>query len=147
MSSNPTHRFTYSNGNHTGINSPRRPQFTSRVWQAFCNQLDIIVSLISGYHLYANGQVERLNQEYAQNSLTHSSVGFTPFQCVFGYQPSMFPWSGGPSEVPAVDDLVKRSEWVWDSAHVRLQRAVRAQRIKADWRRHTHSNYQPGQNV
>ncbi len=55
----------------------------------------------------------------------------------------MFPWSGEPSEVSAVNDWVKSSEWVWDSAHVRLQRAVRAQRIKANRRRRTHSNYFP----
>ncbi len=45
------------------IVSDRGPQFTSRVWSAFCRQLDINVSLTSGYHPQANGQVERLNQE------------------------------------------------------------------------------------
>ncbi len=132
------------------IVSDRGSQFTSRVWRAFCKQLDINVSLTSGYHPQANGQVERMNQElgrylrsycsreqqrwsdflpwaeYAQNSLTHSSTGLTPFKCVLGYQPPMFPWSGEPSEVPAVDDWVRRSERVWDSAHVRLQRAIKS---------------------
>uniref|UniRef100_A0A8C1V5B8 Gypsy retrotransposon integrase-like protein 1 n=1 Tax=Cyprinus carpio TaxID=7962 RepID=A0A8C1V5B8_CYPCA len=153
------------------IVSDRGPQFTSRVWQAFCKQLDINVSLTSGYHPQANGQVERVNQEigrylrsycsqeqerwneflpwaeYARNSLTHSSTGLTPFKCVLGYQPPMFPWSGEPSEVPAVDDWVRRSERVWDSAHVRLQRAIRAQKTQADRRRSPHPNYQPGQRV
>ncbi|KAL0153008.1 hypothetical protein M9458_051687, partial [Cirrhinus mrigala] len=153
------------------IVSDRGPQFTSKVWQAFCKQLDINVSLTSGYHPEANGQVERLNQEigrylraycsreqdkwsdflpwaeYAQNSLTHSSTGLTPFQCVLGFQPPMFPWSGEPSTVPSVDDWIKRSERVWDSAHVRLQRAIRSQRIQADRRRRPHPNYQPGQRV
>ncbi|KAI2648976.1 Transposon Tf2-9 polyprotein [Labeo rohita] len=119
----------------------------------------------------SNGQVERLNQEigrylrtycsreqhrwseflpwaeYAQNSLTHSSTGLTPFQCVLGFQPPMFPWSGEPSSVPAVDDWIKRSERVWDSAHVRLQRAVRNQEIQANRRRLPHPPYQPGQRV
>ncbi len=151
--------------------SDRGPQFTSKVWRAFCKHLDINVSLTSGYHPESNGQVERLNQEigrylrsycsreqdkwseflpwaeYAQNSLTHSSTGLTPFQCVLGYQPPMFPWSGEPSMVPSVDDWIKRSERVWDSAHVRLQRAVRSQRIQADRRRRPHPDYQPGQRV
>ncbi|KAL0181744.1 hypothetical protein M9458_024150, partial [Cirrhinus mrigala] len=118
------------------IVSDRGPQFTSRVWQAFCKQLDINVSLTSGYHPQSNGQVERLNQEirryprtycnrkqdrwsdflpwaeYAQNSLTHSSTGLTPFQCVLGYQPPTFPWSGEPSMVPLVDDWINCSERV-----------------------------------
>ncbi|KAL0163510.1 hypothetical protein M9458_039263 [Cirrhinus mrigala] len=146
------------------IVSDRGTQFTSQ-------QLDINVSLTSGYHPQSNGQVERLNQEigrylrsycsreqhrwseflpwaeYAQNSLTHSSTGLTPFQCVLGFQPPMFPWSGEPSSVPAVDDWIKRSERVWDSAHVRLQWAVRNQEIQANRRRLPHPPYQPGQRV
>lgn len=149
----------------------RGPQFTSRVWQEFCKLLDINVSLTSGYHPLANGQVERLNQEigryfrsycsreqqrwseflpwaeYAQNSIIHSSTGLTTFQCVLGYQPPMFPWSGEPSTVAAVDDWIKRSERVWDSARVRLQRSICSQRIQADHRRRPHPNYQPGQKV
>ncbi len=39
------------------IVSDRGPQFTSRVWSAFCRQLNINVSLTSGYHPQANGQV------------------------------------------------------------------------------------------
>uniref|UniRef100_A0A3B3BWV7 Gypsy retrotransposon integrase-like protein 1 n=1 Tax=Oryzias melastigma TaxID=30732 RepID=A0A3B3BWV7_ORYME len=110
------------------IVSDRGPQFTSRVWQAFCKGLNINVSLTSGYHPQSNGQVERLNQEittflrtycsqhqrewskylvwaeYAQNSLKKMSTGLTPFQCVLGIQPPFFPWSGEPSELPAVDE-------------------------------------------
>ncbi|KAK3514418.1 hypothetical protein QTP70_018040 [Hemibagrus guttatus] len=110
------------------IVSDRGPQFTSRVWGALCAQLGISVSLSSGYHPQSNGQAERLNQEisrflrsycsreqqqwseflpwaeYAQNSLTHSSMDLTPFQCVLGYQPPLFPWSGEPSDVPAMEE-------------------------------------------
>ncbi len=42
------------------------PEFTSRVWSAICQKLNINVSHTSGYHPQANGLVERLNQE-----LTH----------------------------------------------------------------------------
>ncbi|KAL0161769.1 hypothetical protein M9458_045494, partial [Cirrhinus mrigala] len=150
------------------IVSDRGTQFTSQVWRAFCKQLDINVSLTSGYHPQANGQVERLNQEigrylrtycsrdqhrwseflpWAENSLTHSSTGLTPFQCILGSQPPLFPWSGEPSSVPAIDDWMRRNERVWDSAHVRLQRAVRIQEFQANRRRCPHPPYQPGQRV
>ncbi len=147
----------------------RGPQFTSRVWSAFCRRLDINVSLTSGYHPQANGQVERLNQEltrflrsychknqldwsryllwaeYAQNSLRKPSTGITPFQCVLGFQPPLFPWSGEPSELPAVNSWLQRSEETWNDAHVHLQRAVHRTRDQANRRRRANPNYQPGQ--
>ncbi|KAL0181849.1 hypothetical protein M9458_021224 [Cirrhinus mrigala] len=155
------------------IISDRGTQFTSQVWKVFCKHLDINVSLTSGYHPQSNGQVERLNQErdtcvptaavnsiddqnscLGQNMLKilmefyiYTSTGLTPFQCVLGFQPPLFPWSGEPSSVPVVDEWIRRSERVWDSAHVRLQRAVRTQEIQASRRRHPHPPYQPGQRV
>ncbi|KAK3530048.1 hypothetical protein QTP86_010336 [Hemibagrus guttatus] len=153
------------------IVSDRGPQFTSRVWGSLCARLGIGVSLSSGYHPQSNGQAERLNQEigrflrtycsreqrrwseflpwaeYAQNSLIRSSTGLTPFQCVLGYQPPLFPWSGEPSDVPAVEEWYRLSQEVWERAHVRLQRAVRRQRIQADRRRRPHPAYRVGQKV
>ncbi|KAL0964195.1 hypothetical protein UPYG_G00320590, partial [Umbra pygmaea] len=108
------------------IVSDRGPQFTSRVWRAFWTRLGVTVSLSSGYHPESNGQTERLNQvigtflrqqctnrpqdwseylpwvEYAQNSLIQSSLGITPFQCVLGYQPSLFPWDTEAAGVEAI---------------------------------------------
>ncbi|KAK3558449.1 hypothetical protein QTP86_018108 [Hemibagrus guttatus] len=151
------------------IVSDRGPQFTSRVWGSLCAQLG--VSLSSGYHPQSNGQAERLNQEidrflrsycsreqqrwseflpwaeYVQNSLTHSSTGLMPFQCVLGYQPPLYPWSGEPSDVPAMEEWSRLSQKVWERAHVRLQRAVRRQRIQADRRRRLHPPYRVGQRV
>ncbi|KAK3554239.1 hypothetical protein QTP70_020102 [Hemibagrus guttatus] len=144
------------------IVSDRGPQFTSRVWGSLYAQLGIGVSLSSGYHPQSNGQAEQLNQEsgrflrsycsreqqhwseflpwveYAQNSLTHSSTGLTPFQCVLGYQPPLFPWSGEPSDVPAMEEWSRLGQEVWERAHVCLQRAVRRQRIQANRRRRPH---------
>ncbi|KAL0157331.1 hypothetical protein M9458_048577, partial [Cirrhinus mrigala] len=153
------------------IVSDRGPQFISRVWHAFFRNLQISVSLSSGYHPQTNGQTERKIQElgrylraycssnqhdwsrylpwaeYAQNSLRQSTTGLTPFQCVLGYQPALFPWSGEPSNVPAVDHWFRESERVWDSAHVHLQHAVRSHKIFADVRRRPAPTFQPGELV
>lgn len=86
-----------------------------RVWGGFLEKLGASVSLTPGCHSQANGQVERVNQEvgrflrlfcaedqtdwapflpeakYVQNSFTHSATKLTPFQCVLGFQPPLFP--------------------------------------------------------
>ncbi|KAK3519820.1 hypothetical protein QTP70_006476 [Hemibagrus guttatus] len=120
------HVFRYY-GLPEDIVSDRGSQFTSRVWRAFFKRLGVTVSLSSGYHPQTNRQTERKIQEvgrflrtfchdhqeswsqflgwaeYAQNSLRQPTTGLTPFQCVLGYQPALFPWDGEPSDVPAVD--------------------------------------------
>ncbi len=135
------------------IVSDRGPQFTSRVWTAFFRFLNVNISLTSGYHPESNGQTERFNQEvtrflrsychrnqadwsrylfwaeYAQNSLRKTSTGLTPFQCVLRFQPPLFPWSGEPSELPAVNNWLRRSEITWNEAHTHLQRAVRRNKL------------------
>ncbi|KAI2666797.1 Transposon Tf2-6 polyprotein [Labeo rohita] len=149
------------------IVSDRGPQFTSRLWASFFHLLGVNISLTSGYHPQANGQAERLNQElirflrsycqnhqedwsrylfwaeYAQNSLRKPATNLTPFQCTLGFQPPMFPWSGEPSELPAVNSWFQRSEETWDQAHVHLQRAVHRTRIQADRRRRPNPRMSP----
>ncbi len=151
------------------IVSDRGPQFTSHVWKAFCQKLNINISLTSGYHPQSNGQVERLNQEltrflrsychrnqsdwsrylfwaeYAQNSLHKPATGITPFQCILGFQPPLFPWSGEPSELPAINSWLQRSEEVWNEAHTHLQRAVLRTQEQANRHRRPNPDYQPGQ--
>ncbi len=129
------------------------------------------MSLSSGYHPQTNGQTERKIQEigrylraychehqeswsqylpwaeYAQNSLRQETTGLTPFQCVLGYQPPLFPWTEERSEVPAVDHWFRESERVWDSAHIHLQRAVRRHKANADTHRSANPIYQPGDRV
>ncbi|KAL0148420.1 hypothetical protein M9458_056230 [Cirrhinus mrigala] len=116
------------------IVSDRGTQFTSRVWREFFRLLGVSISLSSGYHPETNGQTERKIQEicrylrsychnhqeswnqylpwaeYAQNSLRQETTGLTPFQCVLGYQPPLFPWNDEPSSVPAVDYWFRESE-------------------------------------
>ncbi|KAL0173186.1 hypothetical protein M9458_033497, partial [Cirrhinus mrigala] len=112
------------------IVSDRGPQFTSHIWKAFFKLLGVTVNLSSGYH-----------------SLRQDTTGLTPFQCVLGYQPPLFPWTEEPSNVPAVDHWFRESERVWDSAHHHLQRAVCRHKSFADARRRAAPNYQPGDPV
>ncbi|KAK3546808.1 hypothetical protein QTP86_002917 [Hemibagrus guttatus] len=151
--------------------SDRRPQFISRVWRGFFKLLGVSVSLSSGYHPQTNGQTERKIQEigrylraychnhqydwsqylpwaeYAQNSLCQKSTKPTPFQCILGYQPPLFPWSAEPSEVPTIDHCFRENERVWESAHVHLQWAVRRQKVQADVFRRDAPLYHPGDKV
>ncbi|KAI2667222.1 Transposon Tf2-11 polyprotein [Labeo rohita] len=85
--------------------------------------------------------------EYAQNSLRQDTTGLTPFQCVLGYQPPLFPWTEEPSNVPAVDHWFRESERVWDSAHIHLQRAVQQHKRFADVRRRPAPEFHPGDMV
>ncbi|KAL0152021.1 hypothetical protein M9458_052666 [Cirrhinus mrigala] len=143
------------------IVSDRGPQFTSRLWSSFFRLLGVNISLTSEYHTEANGQVDKtepgvdplpalllrflLWAEYAQNSIRKPSTNLTPFQCILGYQPPLFPWSGEPSDLPAVNSWFQQSEETWNRAHVHLQRAVRRTQTQADRRRRPNPPYEPGQ--
>lgn len=142
-----------------------------RIWHAFFQLLRVTISLIFGYHPQSNGQTEWKIQEigreqpsychdhqdswshflpwaeYAQNSYVQATTGLTPFQCILGYHLPLFPWSGEPSDVPAVHYWFQESERVWYSAHVHLQKAVRRQKSQADTRRTATPQYNPGQKV
>ncbi len=83
--------------------------------------------------------------EYAQNSLQKPATGLTPFQCILGFQPPLFPWSGEPTNIPSVNDWIQRSEETWDQAHQHLRQAVRRQQTQADRHRRQNPEYQAGQ--
>uniref|UniRef100_A0AAY5KVD2 Chromo domain-containing protein n=1 Tax=Esox lucius TaxID=8010 RepID=A0AAY5KVD2_ESOLU len=135
-------------------------------------RLGVSVSLTSGFHPEANGQVERVNQdlgrflrsycqdrpgewseflpwaEYAQNSLRHSSTSLTPFQCVLGYQPVLAPWQSQPETgAPAVDDWFRRAEDTWSVAHRHIRGAGARQKSAADRRRSDAPVYTVGDRV
>lgn len=82
--------------------------------------------------------------EYIQNSLMHSSLRITPFQCVLGYQPPMFPWEVEPGTVPAVNDWFRRSERVWETAHRHQQESSNTQKCFADRRCRPTPLFHPG---
>lgn len=151
--------------------SDRGPQFTSRFWKEFCRLIGATVSLSSGFHPQSNGQTERYNQEletglrclvshnpskwsnkllwieYAHNSLPVSSTGMSPFQCVYGYQPPMFPDLEGEVTVPSAHALVRRCHLTWKKARSALLRASVRYKKAADQRRSPAPTYRVGQEV
>ena len=155
----------------TDIVSDRGPQFSSKVWKAFCKGIGATVSLTSGYHPQTNGQTERANQavetvlrcvvsknpsswakylawvEYSLNTMESSATGMSPFQCSLGYQPPLFPQQELEVAVPSTKAHLRRCRRVWRVARAALLRAsVRAQR-GANRRRARAPVYQPGQRV
>ena len=155
----------------TDIVSDRGPQFTSKVWQAFCKGIGATVSLTSGYHPQSNGQAERANQsmedtlrcfchrlpsswssylpwvEYAHNTLVASSSGLSPFESSLGYQPPLFPTQETDVAVASPEDHVHRCRRVWEKTRDSLLRSRdRSSRI-ANRRRRPAPVYHPGQEV
>jgi len=153
------------------IVSDRGPQFVSRFWTAFCSLIGAQVNLSSGYHPQSNGQTERLNQEletglrvlaaqspkswskqlmwieYAHNSLPCVSTGFSPFQCVYGYQPPLFPDLERDVRVPSALAMVRRGRRFWARARQTLLRKSDHYKRAADRRRVPAPPLQAGQRV
>ena len=151
--------------------SDRGPQFSSRVWQAFCRGIGATVSLSSGYHPQTNGQAERTNQslesalrcvttsspstwskqlawvEYAHNTMVNSSTGMSPFECSLGYQPPMFPQQETEVAVPSAKEHLRRCRRMWRIARAALLRANDRSRRSSNRRRVPAPAYKPGQRV
>ncbi|KAK5935669.1 hypothetical protein CgunFtcFv8_021011 [Champsocephalus gunnari] len=153
------------------IVSDRGPQFISRFWKEFCHLLGATVSLSSGYHPQSNGQSERINQEletclrclvsqnqaswskhlmwveYAHNTLPTSATGLTPFQCVHGYQPPLFPANEAEVTVPSAHAMVRRFRRIWAGARRALLRSASRMKEVVNRRRRPAPPYRPGQRV
>ena len=151
--------------------SDRGPQFVSRFWREFCRLIQATVSLTSGYHPQSNGQAERMNQEmetclrclvsqkpttwskhliwveYAHNTLPTSATGISPFQCVHGYQPPLFPELEQEVTVPSAHALVRRCRRVWKGVRQMLQRSAIRMKSLADRKRRPSPRYKVGQRV
>ncbi|KAK3518249.1 hypothetical protein QTP70_034616 [Hemibagrus guttatus] len=153
------------------IVSDRGPQFSSRFWRAFCQSLGASVSLSSGFHPESNGQTERLNQDlettlrcmaannpsswssfvmwaaYAHNTLRSSATGMSPFECQFGYTPSLFPEQEVETAVPSAQQFVKRCRQTWKRARLKLLKTSQQYQHQANRRRRSAPTLRPGQRV
>ncbi|KAI7809155.1 hypothetical protein IRJ41_000814, partial [Triplophysa rosa] len=151
--------------------SDRGPQFTSRFWKAFGQLIGSSVSLSSGFHPQSNGQTERVNQdiektlrclvsnnqttwtprlmwaEFAHNTLYHSSLHMSPFECLFGFPPSLFPGQEPEAEDPAATQFVRRCQHSWQRARAALIKATQLQQRQANKRRRVGPILRVGQRV
>ncbi|MCI4392739.1 hypothetical protein PGIGA_G00149220 [Pangasianodon gigas] len=151
--------------------SDRGPQFSSRVWQAFCKLIGATASLSSGYHPQSNGQTERINQElettlrslasdnpsswssqllwaeYAHNTLQSSATGMSPFQCQFGFQPPLFPEQEDDAGVPSVSLFIRRCKKTWQKVWQALLQTSKRNQAQANRRRRPACCFRPGQRV
>ncbi|KAL2088612.1 hypothetical protein ACEWY4_015511 [Coilia grayii] len=85
--------------------------------------------------------------EYAHNALTCSATGMSPFQCVYGYQPPLFPSQEGEISCPSALTNARRCRRTWAGAWVALLRAVMAYSAGANRRRTPAPTYRVGQRV
>ena len=153
------------------IVSDRGPQFTSRVWKAFCRAIGATSSLSSGYHPQTNGQTERANQdvesalrcvvanhpaswsiylpwvEYSHNTLVSSATGMSPFKAANGYQPPLFPSQEREVSVPSVQGHLRRARRIWHEVRAALSRTASRNQMLADRRRVPAPQYKPGDQV
>lgn len=151
--------------------SDRGPQFVSSVWKAFCIAIGASVSLTSGFHPQSNGQAERANQkmesslrclvssnpttwatqlpwvEYAHNTLPTSATGLSPFQCLYGYQPPLFPSQEKDVAVPSVQAYIRRCHRTWLRARKTLLKASERYQLHSNRRRAPAPTYSIGDKV
>lgn len=83
-------------------------------------------------------------QSNGQNFLKHSATNLTPFQCVLGFKPPLFPLNPSVTEIPAIDEWFNRSEQVWERAHQFLNRVTETRKEFANRHRGQNPSYKPG---
>ncbi|KAK3537438.1 hypothetical protein QTP70_009972 [Hemibagrus guttatus] len=87
------------------------------------------------------------NQEYAHNTLRSSATGMSPFECQFGYTPSLFPEQEVETAVPSAQQFVKRCRQTWKKARLKLLKVSQQYQHQANRRRRSAPTLRPGQRV
>jgi Reverse transcriptase (RNA-dependent DNA polymerase)/RNase H-like domain found in reverse transcriptase/Integrase zinc binding domain/Integrase core domain/Chromo (CHRromatin Organisation MOdifier) domain/Retroviral aspartyl protease len=149
------------------IVSDRGPQFISAFWHEFCRILGIKLKLSTADHPQTDGQTEIMNQyidqrlrpfvnyyqdnwsellpiiDYAQATLPHESIGLSPFQVEFGYEPrTSFDWDRPTLDQPLtareklnIDEaqaFSRRMKDAWDVARSNMEKAQLQQKKQAN---------------
>lgn len=71
----------------------------------------------------------------------------TPFQCVLGFQPPLYPWNPTNSDVPAVESWFTKSKQIWEQAHQQLHYSKECHRKQADRKRGKTPLFKPRERV
>uniref|UniRef100_A0A3B3RW61 Integrase catalytic domain-containing protein n=1 Tax=Paramormyrops kingsleyae TaxID=1676925 RepID=A0A3B3RW61_9TELE len=161
-------RFT---GIPEDIMSDRGPKLASRVFKELTTKLRVSLSLTRAYHPQSNGLAERMNQEvskalrllcrrnpanwathlvwveYSLNSRINPVTALTPFQCVLGFQPPLFPWDAPSGPVPRVETWYQDCRQAWQLVQRSLRRQGDLHKKQADRHRQSGFPYRVGQQV
>ena len=167
------HNIYRIRGAPESIVSDRGPQFISDFWHEFCRILRIKLKLSTAFHPETDGQTEIMNQylsqrlrpfvnyyqdnwsellplmDYAQLTLPHESIGMSPFELLYGYQPrTSFDWQTPKKPATArerlsqeeAQALAKTMHQAWEVARTAMtqaqkkaERAVNSHRREVDF--------------
>jgi transposase InsO family protein len=144
----------------TTIVSDRDRIFTSKFWKELFRLADVKLQMSSSYHPQYNGQTECLNQtmetflryyvnacpakwsswlplaEYWYNATSHSAIGRSPFEALYGYPPRHFGISPADAVVvPELSDWLQQHQVMTDLIHQHLSRAKERMKRHVDKQR------------
>lgn len=138
------------------IISDRDRIFTSQFWECLFTMAGIKLHMSSSYHPQSDGQTERVNQcleiflrcfihatprkwaawlylaEFWYNSSYQSTVHKTPFEVVYGYQPSHFGISMEDCVVPDLAEWLSDRKFMHHLIQQHLHRAQQQMKFYAD---------------
>ncbi|KAJ3699288.1 hypothetical protein LUZ61_002993 [Rhynchospora tenuis] len=140
--------------------SDRDPIFTSQFWKELMEKIGVQLNMSTAYHPQSDGQTERLNQcveqylrcmvfdqqkkwlkwlplaEYWYNTSFQQSIGMTPFQALYGYQPTLLPLGDViRSSNQAVNGMMRDRQQVLSQLKENLVKAQARMKKNADLHR------------
>ncbi len=153
--------------------SDRGTMFVSKFIKDLYDLLQIKGNTSMAYHPQTDGQTERVNQEiekylcmfinhlqtdwaewlslaaFAHNNRIHSSMGKSPFEVNYGYNPAVLPGtkSTAPFCTSASGTFVSKMQEVHAAAKKLLKKAVSHMKTQYDKKKHTAIKYKIGDKV
>lgn len=144
-------------GMPVAIISDRDRVFTSQLWQSLFHLAGVKLQMSSSYHPQTDGQTERVNQcmetflrcfvnacptkwidwlylaEFWYNSSKHESLGFSPFEVLYGYTPKPFGLEVfSDLTAPVLDEWLQDKVVMTDLVRQHLARAQLRMKSQAD---------------